>query len=48
METEKLLDDIYLFNNAANISDSVFNDGLFVKNIGDNIIKYDKIWAEIK
>ena len=42
------VDDSYLFNNAANISDSVFNDGLFVKNIGDNIIKYDKIWAEIK
>jgi len=48
METEKLLDNSYLFNNAANISDDIFNDGLFVKNIGDNISKYDRVWAEIK
>ena len=47
-ETEKLLDDGYLDNNAANIDDSIFNNGLFVKNIGDNISKYDRIWAEIK
>jgi len=48
LETEKLLDDEYLNNNAANIADSVFDNGLFVKNVGDNISKYDKIWAEIK
>ena len=48
LETEKLLDMDYLNNNAANISDNVFNNGLFVKNIGDNISKYDRIWAEIK
>lgn len=48
LETEKLLDMDYLNNNAANISDNVFENGLFVKNIGDNISKYDRIWAEIK
>ena len=47
-ETEKLLDDSYLFNNAANIDDSVFKDGLFVDNIGNNISKYDRVWALIK
>lgn len=46
--TEKLLGDDYLNNVAANIDDSVFDKGLFVKNIGDNISKYDRIWAEIK
>lgn len=48
LETEKLLDIEYLNNNAANISDDIFDNGLFVKNIGDNISKYDRIWAEIK
>ena len=48
LETEKLLDNKYLNNNASNISDSVFENGLFVKNIGENISKYDRIWAEIK
>ena len=38
----------YLSNPAANISDSVFDNGLFVQNIGDSISMYDKIWAEIK
>jgi len=48
LETEKLLDTKYLDNNAANIPDSVFDNGLFVENIGDSISKYDRIWAEIK
>jgi len=48
LETEKLLDDNYLNNNAANISNDVFKEMLFVKNIGDKISKYDMIWAEIK
>jgi len=48
METEKILDSNYLNNNAANISNDVFKNGLFVKNIGNNISKYDRIWAEIK
>ena len=48
LETDKLLEDIYLDNNAINISDSVFYSNLFVKNIGNDISKYDKIWAEIK
>ena len=39
---------VVLNNNAANIPDSVFDSGLFVQNIGDNISKYDRIWAEIK
>ena len=48
LETEKLLGNEYLSNKAANISDNVFYNGLFVKNVGDNISKYDRIWAEIK
>ena len=41
--TELMLSEDYLNNNAANIPDSVFD-----QNIGDNISKYDRIWAEIK
>lgn len=48
LKTERLLDKKYLNNNASNISDDVFENGLFVKNIGENISKYDRIWAEIK
>ena len=48
LETQKLLDSKYLENNAINIPDYVFEDGLFVSNIGNNISKYDRIWAEIK
>lgn len=47
-ETDKLLGWEYLSNPAANISSSVFDKGLFVENIGNNISMYDKIWAEIK
>lgn len=48
IETEGLLSLEYINNKAANIPDNVFKSGLFVKNIDDNISKYDKIWAEIK
>ena len=48
LKTELMLSDEYLNNKAANIPDNVFDSGLFVKNIGDNISKYDRIWAEIK
>ena len=48
LETESLLDDSYLNNKAANIDDFVFTSGLFVKNIGEDISKYDRIWALIK
>ena len=48
VETTMLLDLKYLDNRAANIPDNVFESGLFVKNIGANISKYDRIWAEIK
>lgn len=47
-EADKLLGNDYLNNNAANISDDEFINGLFVSNIGDNISMYDRIWAEIK
>jgi spermidine/putrescine-binding protein len=47
-KTEKLLDSIYLENEAINIPDYVFEDGLFVANISNNVSKYDRIWAEIK
>ena len=47
-KTDMLLSWEYLSNSAANINDSVFADGLYVKNIGDNISLYDRIWAEIK
>ena len=35
-------------NNAANVTDDIMKNGFFVKNIGENIKLYDKIWAEIK
>ena len=48
IKTDYLLPWKYLSNPAANINDSIFDDGLFVENIGDNISMYDRIWAEIK
>ena len=48
LEAEKMLGMDYLNNKAANVPDNIFDKGLFVKNIGENIYKYDKIWAEIK
>ena len=47
-ETDKLLDLDYLNNAAANISDDTFAQGTFVKNVGDSIRLFDRIWAEIK
>lgn len=47
-ETDLLLDENYLNNNAANIPDGIMSEGIFVKNIGDKVKLYDKIWAEIK
>jgi len=47
-KTDKLLSNNYLLNEAANISDENMEKGYFVKNIGDKIKLYDKIWAEIK
>ena len=47
-ETDYLLEWEYLSNHAANISNDVFEQGVFVSNIGDNIGMYDRIWAEIK
>lgn len=46
--TDKLLDSKYTNNVASNISDKVIKRGTFVENIGEAIIDYDKIWAEIK
>lgn len=47
-ETDKLLSEKYILNDAANISDITIQKGIFVKNIGDNVKLYDKIWAQIK
>lgn len=38
----------YINNNAANFSSDVVENGHFVKNIGEYISLYDKVWAEIK
>lgn len=46
--TKNLLSDEYLNNKASNIPDEVMNEAFFVKNIGPNIKKYDKIWIKIK
>ena len=43
-----MLESSYLNNPAANISDDVLNSGKFVKNIGNSVKLYDKIWVEIK
>lgn len=48
METDNLLGLDYINNPAANISDEIINKGLFVENLGDKIMLYDRIWAEIK
>ena len=47
-ETDLLLDESYLNNNAANIPDIIMGEGIFVKNIGDKVKLYDQIWAEIE
>ena len=48
IKTDELLSNKYLLNEAANISDENMEKGYFVKNIGEKIKLYDKIWAEIK
>ncbi len=48
METDKLLDKKYINNYASNVPKSVIRNGIFVKNIGEDIRKYDKIWTKIK
>ena len=40
--------DDYKNNLAANFSSDVVKNGHFVKNIGESISLYDKLWAEIK
>lgn len=47
-ETEKILDNEYLNNPAANIPEDVIMKAEMVENIGSNISKYDRLWAEIK
>ena len=47
-ETNKLLSDSYLNNEAMNIPDRIMNNGEFVIDIGENITKYDRLWSEIK
>ena len=41
-------DKSYINNNAANFGYEVTDTGHFVKNIGDAISLYDRVWAEIK
>jgi len=48
IETDKLLSDEYLLNDAANIKDEYIETGYFVKNIGDKVKLYDKTWVYIK
>ena len=48
IKTQNMLPYSYLENKASNLTDIEFNQGSFVKNIGDYIEYYDKIWAEIK
>ena len=47
-ETDKILDENYLTNQASNIPDEIMEEGFFVKNIGSSIKTYDKIWVNIK
>ena len=46
--TDSLLDDNYMSNRASNLPNYVMENGSFVKNIGENISLYDKIWISIK
>ena len=48
METEKILDSSYLENPAANIPEEIIAKNEMVENIGSDISKYDRLWAEIK
>ena len=44
----KYLSDEYKNNNAANFGLDVVENGHFVKNSGEHIALYDRVWAEIK
>ena len=46
--TDTMLDDNYMSNIASNLPDYVMSEGTFVKNIGESIKLYDKIWISIK
>lgn len=46
--TQALLDPDYLYNIASNIPSDIIEDGVYVKNIGESVKLYDKLWAEIK
>ena len=48
IKTQELLSDTYLNNIATNIPDDYFKEGIFVKNIDEAIINYDRVWASIK
>lgn len=47
-ETEKLLSDEYKNNIASNTPLEELNRAHFIKNIGDSILHFDRLWAEIK
>lgn len=47
-ETEKILDESYIDNPAANIPEEIIDRAEMVQNIGSHISKYDRLWAEIK
>lgn len=46
--SEYYLTNTYLNNPAANIPDKVIKRGSFVKNVGNDIKEFDKIWMKIK
>lgn len=46
--TQALLKPDYLYNIASNIPSDIIEDGFYVKNIGEAVKLYDKLWAEIK
>lgn len=48
IKTQELLSDTYLNNIATNVPDDYFKEGVFVKNIDEAIINYDRVWASIK
>ncbi len=48
IKTQELLSDTYLNNIATNVPDDYFKEGIFVKNIDEAIINYDRVWASIK
>ncbi len=47
-ETQNLLSLDYLNNPATNTPDPELEKAQFIKNIGESILDYDRLWAEIK